>query len=52
MADQVRVEVETRRHQMFPVLSHADIDRMRRFGTVQRYARGDCMFRAGEPGWS
>lgn len=50
MADEVRVEVETRRHQMFPVLSHADIDRMRRFGTVQRYAQGDCMFRAGEPG--
>ncbi|MGJ7511431.1 FAD-dependent oxidoreductase [Variovorax sp. GT1P44] len=45
-----RIEVETRRHQMFPVLSAADIGRIRRFGTVQRYRRGDCLFRAGEPG--
>lgn len=50
MATETRIEVETRRHQMFPVLSDADIARIRRFGTVQRHARGDCLFRAGEPG--
>ena len=42
--------IETRRHQMFPTLSAADIERVRRFGTARRYASGDCLFRAGEPG--
>jgi thioredoxin reductase (NADPH) len=50
MAATERIEVETRRHQMFPVLSATDIVRIRRFGTVHRYRRGDCLFRAGEPG--
>ena len=50
MATEPRIEVETRRHQMFPVLSALDIGRIRRFGSVRRYARGDCLFRAGEPG--
>ncbi|MGJ7543528.1 FAD-dependent oxidoreductase [Variovorax sp. LT1R16] len=52
MADEARVEVEveTRRHQMFPVLSDTDIRRMHRFGSVHGYAQGECMFRAGEPG--
>ena len=44
------IEVETRRHQMFPVLSAADIGRIRRFGTVRHYDGGACLFRAGEPG--
>lgn len=47
---QVRVEVETRRHQMFPVLGASCIERIRRFGSVRHYARGDCLFRAGEAG--
>ncbi|MGK6307944.1 FAD-dependent oxidoreductase [Variovorax sp. DT-64] len=42
--------IETRRHQMFPTLAAADIERVRRFGTPRRYATGDCLFRAGEPG--
>ncbi|MGJ7491283.1 FAD-dependent oxidoreductase [Variovorax sp. ZT4R33] len=50
MAEPQTVEIETRRHQMFPVLGEHDIQRMRRFGTLERYAAGDCMFRAGEPG--
>ncbi|MDM0020288.1 FAD-dependent oxidoreductase [Variovorax saccharolyticus] len=50
MATETRIEVETRRHQMFPVLGAADIGRIRRFGSVRRYALGDCLFRAGEPG--
>ena len=35
---------------MFPVLGAADIERIRRFGSVRHYARGDCLFTAGEPG--
>ncbi|HEY2254869.1 MAG TPA: FAD-dependent oxidoreductase [Variovorax sp.] len=50
MANEMRVEVETRSHQMFPVLSASDIDRIRRFGSVRHFAEGDCLFRAGEPG--
>jgi thioredoxin reductase (NADPH) len=50
MADEVRVEVETRQHQMFPVLSERDIERIRCFGRIERYSRGDCLFKAGEPG--
>ena len=41
---------ETRRDQMFPALTACDIARIRRFGSVQHYARGDCLFSAGEPG--
>ncbi len=43
-------EANNRRHQMFPTLSPADIDRMRRFGSVTSYRLGDLLFRAGEPG--
>ncbi len=50
MTDQKPVEVETRRHQMFPKLSGPDIERIRRFGEARRYPEGACLFRAGEPG--
>ena len=50
MAATETVEVETRRHQMFPTLAEADIARIRRFGTVRQYERGSCLFKAGEPG--
>lgn len=52
MADEgrIEVEVETRRHQMFPVLGEQDIRRMQRFGSLRTYAQGECMFRASEPG--
>jgi thioredoxin reductase (NADPH) len=39
-----------RQHQMFPVLDAADIERIRRFGTVQHHAAGSLLFKAGEPG--
>ncbi|RZJ26932.1 MAG: cyclic nucleotide-binding domain-containing protein [Haliea sp.] len=39
-----------RRHQMFPVLSAADIARLQRFGQVLSFQRGDRLFAAGEPG--
>jgi thioredoxin reductase (NADPH) len=41
---------ESRRHQMFPVLSAAEIARIHRFGTVLHFKRGDRLFAAGEPG--
>ena len=39
----------SRRHQMFPVLTEAEIARIRRFGDVRRYERGARLFAAGEP---
>ncbi len=40
----------TRRHQMFPELTDAEMARIARFGSVRRYARGERLFAAGEPG--
>ena len=48
MAD-APIEV-TRAHQMYPPLTDAEIARIRRFGAVRRYARGERLFAAGEPG--
>src|ERR1700676_338700 len=41
---------ESRRHQMFPQLTEPDIARIGRFGSERRYARGERLFAAGEPG--
>ncbi len=38
----------SRFHQMFPVLSETEIDRVRRFGEVRRFAAGELLFHAGE----
>jgi thioredoxin reductase (NADPH) len=38
----------SRFNQMFPVLSAAEIDRVRRFGEVRRFPAGDLLFQAGE----
>ena len=38
----------SRFQQMFPVLSPAEIDRVRRFGEVRRFAAGEFLFQAGE----
>ena len=38
----------SRFHQMFPVLSAAEIDRVRRFGEVRRFLAGALLFHAGE----
>src|ERR1700675_1637940 len=38
----------SRFHQMFPVLSQNEIDRVRRFGEVRRFAAGELLFHAGE----
>ena len=38
----------SRFNQMFPVLSPAETDRVRRFGEVRRFPAGDLLFQAGE----
>src|SRR5262245_15902194 len=50
MADDAPSELLSRRHQMFPVLTEAEIARIRRFGTPTRYARGELLFKVGELG--
>jgi thioredoxin reductase (NADPH) len=40
----------TRRHQMFPVLSSAEIARLSRFGHPDQWNDGDLLFAAGDPG--
>src|ERR1700730_7568965 len=46
--------IDTRREQMFPKLPPREIDRLRRFGEVRRYAAGEALFVTGEiaPGMS
>src|SRR4051812_789766 len=39
--------IATRRHQMFPMLEPAEIERMRRFGEMCSYARGDALAKVG-----
>jgi thioredoxin reductase (NADPH) len=41
--------LQARRHQMFPTLSAAEIDRLRRFGVLASYGDGEALQRAGEP---
>src|SRR4030081_1270574 len=40
--------IDTRREQMFPKLEPQEIDRLRRFGEVRRYAAGDPLFLTGD----
>jgi len=40
--------IDTRREQMFPKLEPREIDRLRRFGTIRRYATGEALFVTGE----
>ena len=42
--------IDARRHQMFPTLAPADIARLRRFGQVRTFAKGDVLGRVGEVG--
>jgi len=48
MAENPPSTIDTRRAQMFPTLRQAEIDRLRRFGEVQRYREKDVIVRAGE----
>jgi thioredoxin reductase (NADPH) len=40
--------IDTSRELMFPKLSPGEIDRLRRFGTVQRYAAGERLYATGD----
>ena len=40
--------IDTRREQMFPKLTPEEVDRLRRFGEVRRYAAGESLFIAGQ----
>src|SRR5882757_2169292 len=42
--------IDTRRHQMFPTLEPAEIERVRRFGAVRAYGTGDALVKVGEVG--
>ena len=42
--------IDTRRHQMFPVLEPAEIERVRRFGEVRSYGAGEALAKVGEVG--
>lgn len=42
--------IDTRRHQMFPALEPAEIERVRRFGKVRSYGAGEALARVGEVG--
>lgn len=42
--------IETRGGQMFPVLTGAEIERLRRFGTARSFAAGETLVRVGEAG--
>jgi thioredoxin reductase (NADPH) len=49
MADDAVPEAPSRRHQLFAVLTEAEIARIGRFGTLRRYERGARLFAIGEP---
>jgi thioredoxin reductase (NADPH) len=40
--------IDTSRELMFPKLSTGEIDRLRRFGTVRRYAAGELLYATGD----
>jgi thioredoxin reductase (NADPH) len=42
--------IDTRRHQMFPILEPSEIERVRRFGEVRSYGAGEALARVGEAG--
>jgi thioredoxin reductase (NADPH) len=50
MATPTQSIIETRRHQMFPTLEHQEIERVRRFGEIRRYAAGEALAKVGEVG--
>lgn len=49
MTEEAPSELLSRRHQMFPLLSEAELARVHRFGMRQSHARGTRLVTAGEP---
>src|SRR6266480_2760844 len=50
MAAPTQSVIDTRRHQMFPVLEPAEIERVRRFGKVRSYGAGAALAKVGQVG--
>ncbi len=50
MSQPTQTIIDTRRHQMFPVLDPLEIERVRRFGLVRSYGVGDALVRVGDAG--
>jgi thioredoxin reductase (NADPH) len=42
--------IDTRHAQMFPVLEASEIERLRRFGELRSYGRGEALVKAGDAG--
>ena len=42
--------IDTRRHQMFPILEPVEIERLRRFGEVHSYGPGEALAKVGDVG--
>ena len=42
--------IDTRRHQMFPILTPAEIERLQRFGVRRSYGAGEALVTTGEVG--
>jgi thioredoxin reductase (NADPH) len=50
MSEPTASTLDSRRHQMFPTLGRAEIERLRRFGERRSYADGEALVRVGEVG--
>jgi thioredoxin reductase (NADPH) len=50
MSDPTPSIIDTRRHQMFPTLAPAEIERMRRFGEVRSFTKGEALAKVGQAG--
>src|SRR6202049_943004 len=42
--------IDARRHQMFPTLAPAEVERLRRFGVLRSYGAGEALVKVGEVG--
>jgi thioredoxin reductase (NADPH) len=42
--------IETRRDQMFPILEPSEIERIRRFGEIRSYSKGEALAKVGQVG--
>jgi len=50
VADAPFSTLSTRRHQMFPLLTSTEVERIRRFGEISRWQSGELLFETGLPG--
>jgi thioredoxin reductase (NADPH) len=50
MAEPAKSIIDTRRHQMFPVLEPPEIERLRRFGVLRSYAADEALAKVGTVG--